>query len=147
MKPSLWPRASTRPRSGLTPHLLVPADKKSGCPEPAHHGLCAFDGTEPDRCPLCHRGLHEGPCALKETSEFECAACGVMLATVTDFARHQITYPDGHPLEGVFTGRCHDPADIGLELAGGVWGTPEGNAKRARLAENMAAISARKRRR
>lgn len=59
-----------------------------------------------------------------------CGACGAILATVTDFGRHQETYPQGHPLEGVFTGRCHDPAVLGLEQVNGVWGTPEGNVRR-----------------
>jgi hypothetical protein len=69
-------------------------------------------------------------------SQCGCAACGRLLATLTDFDRHQEHYPRGHRLEGVFTGRCHDPVTLGLELVGGVWGTPEGNANRARLARD-----------
>jgi len=63
-------------------------------------------------------------------SQCGCAACGLIVATLTDFDRHQ------ERAEGVFTGRCHDPVTLGLELVGGVWGTPEGNANRARLARD-----------
>lgn len=70
-------------------------------------------------------------------SQSGCAACGRMFATVTDFDRHQGRHPRGHPLEGVFTGCCLDPALIGLADAGGIWGTPEGNANRLRLAARL----------
>jgi hypothetical protein len=66
-----------------------------------------------------------------------CASCGRLLATLTDFDRHQ------ERSDGVFTGRCLDPAAVGLELAGVVWGTPEGNANRAQLANQMAAVRSR----
>jgi hypothetical protein len=32
--------------------LIVPRGEKSPCPH--HRGLCAYSGTEPDRCPACH---------------------------------------------------------------------------------------------
>ena len=95
---------------------------------------------------------HAGPysaycagCQPKDTrpqprgSQCYCSACGRLLATLTDFDRHQERHPRGHPLEGVFTGRCFDPATLGLELAGCVWGTPEGNAKRRQDSARMAA--------
>lgn len=68
-----------------------------------------------------------------------CAACGRIFATLTDFDRHQERYPRGHLLEGVFTGRCLDPASLGLALAAGVWGSPAGNARRSQDAARMAA--------
>jgi hypothetical protein len=87
-------------------------------------------------CPECQpRDARAQP----HGSQCYCAACGRMLATLTDFDRHQERHPRGHPLEGVFTGRCLDPADLGLELAGGIWGTPEGNVRRRQDAERMAA--------
>lgn len=61
-----------------------------------------------------------------------CAACGRMFATLGDFDRHHVR-PDG-----VFKGECLDPASLGLELAGEVWGSPAGNAHRAGLAARMA---------
>jgi hypothetical protein len=64
-------------------------------------------------------------------SQCYCSACGRLLATLTDFDRSQ------ERSDGVFTGRCLDPAPLGLELAAGAWGTPEGNANRARLADLM----------
>jgi hypothetical protein len=70
-------------------------------------------------------------------SQCRCAACGRLFATLTDFDRHQ------ERPEGVFAGRCLDPAPLGLAPAGGVWGTPEGNAKRALLASQMAAVRSR----
>lgn len=96
-------------------------------------------------------------------SQCGCAACGRIFATLTDFGRHQETYPRGHPLEGVFTGRCFDPESLGLELgplamvwageppvlapgpADGprVWGTPAGNASRARAGERIRLIRSR----
>ena len=42
----------------------------------------------------------------------------------------------------MFTGRCLDPASIGLEEHAGVWGTPEGNANRQRLSAGMASCRA-----
>jgi hypothetical protein len=60
-----------------------------------------------------------------------CGACGILLASLADFDRHQERYPRDHRSRGAFTGRCSDPAAIGLELRGSTWGTPEGNAKRA----------------
>lgn len=54
-----------------------------------------------------------------------CASCSRIFATLTDFDRHQQT------------GRCSDPASIGLELSAGVWGTPAGNVNRDRLAAAM----------
>lgn len=60
-----------------------------------------------------------------------CAACGRVFATLTDFDRHQ------ERIEGVFSGRCSGPVTLGLELAGGVWGTPEGNANRAQRAGRL----------
>jgi hypothetical protein len=90
-----------------------------------------------------------GECQPRDTrpaqpkgSQCYCSPCERVLATVTDFERHQETYPKGHPLEGVFTGRCFDPATLGLELSGGVWGTPEGNANRTRKADRMASVRA-----
>jgi hypothetical protein len=76
-------------------------------------------------------------------SQCQCAACTRIFASLTDFDRHQERHPRGHLLEGVFTGRCFDPATLGLALAGGVWGTPEGNARRALLAGQMAAVRSR----
>jgi hypothetical protein len=87
---------------------------------------------------------HAGPysaycagCQPKDTrpqprgSQCYCSACGRLLATLTDFDRSQ------EHSDGVFTGRCLDPALLGLELAAGAWGTPEGNANRARLADRL----------
>lgn len=68
-----------------------------------------------------------------------CAACGRVFATLTDFDRHQERHPLGHQLAGVFTGRCLDPVSVGLANAGGVWGTAEGNANRARKAGQLRA--------
>lgn len=31
---------------------MISSTERSSCPE--HHGLCAFTGYEPDRCPWCH---------------------------------------------------------------------------------------------
>jgi len=75
-------------------------------------------------------------------SQCACTACGRILATLTDFDRHQEHWPRGHPLEGVFTGRCLDPVSLGLELAGGVWGTLEGNARRQQDSARMARMGA-----
>ncbi len=33
-------------------HQHYAPGQRSTCP--LHHGLCAYTGTEPDRCPLCH---------------------------------------------------------------------------------------------
>ena len=99
-------------------------------------------------CFTCHAepagNDHAGPnsaycaaCAPRDAtaqphgSQCYCSACGAALATLTDFDRHQ------DRSDGVFTGRCLDPASLGLELAAGAWGTPEGNANRARLADLM----------
>lgn len=81
-------------------------------------------------CPECQpRDTRPQP----RGSQCWCVACGRMLATLTDFDRHQ----ERHPREGVFTGRCFDPATLGLELAGKAWGIPEGNANRARKAGRL----------
>ena len=93
-----------------------------------------YAGPNSAYCPECQpRDTRPQP----RGSQCWCAACGRMLATLTDFDRHHERHPRGHPLEGVFTGRCFDPATLGLELAGGVWGTPEGNANRARKARRL----------
>lgn len=59
------------------------------------------------------------------TSQAGCGACGRVFATVTDFDRGR--GPDG----------CLDPVALGLELAGHVWGTREGNAVRATKAARL----------
>jgi hypothetical protein len=78
------------------------------------------------------------PGRLLRPTEYECAPCSRIFATRTDFEAHQETYPRGHLLEGVFTGRCFDPVSLGLELAGDVWGTSAGNAYRGEFAARMA---------
>jgi hypothetical protein len=64
-------------------------------------------------------------------AQCRCAACSETFATLTDFDAHQVRR------DGVFTGECLDPAALGLELAGHVWGTPEGNARRVHLATRL----------
>ena len=87
--------------------------------------------------PAAETSAYCSSCQPKDTrpqphgSQCYCAACGRMLATLTDFDRSQ------ERSDGVFTGRCLDPAPLGLELAAGAWGTPEGNANRARLTDLM----------
>jgi hypothetical protein len=126
---SLWPRAEVELPSGLTPHLIVPPGKKSGCLEPEHHGLCAFDGTEPDRCPICHRGLHEGPCELKP-AENECGACHVVLGTLELFDAHRGKHGEA----------CKRPEDMGLvQDERGTWHTVRGLARRRADAERLRA--------
>ena len=104
------------------------------CREPAGN---AYAGSYSAYC---------GDCQPKDTrpdpkgSQCRCSPCGRTLATVTDFEAHQETYPKGHRLEGVFTGRCFDPESIGLELRSGVWGTPEGNANRNRKSARLKAL-------
>jgi hypothetical protein len=75
-------------------------------------------------------------------SQRACGACGAIFATLTDFDGHQVHYPRGHLLEGVFTGTCMHPLASGLEQVRGVWGTPDGNAHRASLAERLPGRSA-----
>jgi hypothetical protein len=73
-------------------------------------------------------------------SQCGCSACGRIFATLTDFDRHHERHPRGHQREGVFTGRCLDPVTLGLVQAAGVWGTPEGNARRRRSALAVLAL-------
>jgi hypothetical protein len=75
-------------------------------------------------------------------SQYGCGACDRIFATTADFDHHQERYPRGHPREGVFTGRCADPASVGLKVHAGVWGTPEGHASRIRSAGRMASVRA-----
>lgn len=90
-------------------------------------------------CPTCQpRDSRPQP----RGSQCACGACGRIFATLTDFDGHQERWPRGHDLEGVFTGQCLAPAALGLELAGGAWGTPEGNAKRRRFGEQAAGRAA-----
>jgi len=102
------------------------------------HLLCFTCKTKP--AGNDYAGPHSAYCAACQPgdtrpqprgSQCHCAACGATLATLTDFERHQ------ERTEGVFSGRCLDPASLGLELAARAWGTPEGNANRARLADRM----------
>jgi len=85
-------------------------------------------------------GIHSaycGECQPRATgpqprgAQCGCAACGRVLATLTDFDAHHVRR------DGVFAGRCLDPVSLGLELADGAWGTPEGNANRLRKADRL----------
>lgn len=65
-----------------------------------------------------------------------CPSCGHAFATLTDFDAHQVRH------DGVFTGTCRSPASIGLAEVSDVWGTPEGNAHRVRLAARLPRLAA-----
>lgn len=80
-----------------------------------------------------HGGPHSAYCAgcqpvrtgpRPTPTQHQCAPCGAIFATLTDFDAHQ-------------PGTCQPPAMIGLTLRGHVWGTPEGNADRDRRAARM----------
>jgi hypothetical protein len=46
--------------------LVIGAGERSPCPH--HNGLCAYDGTEPGRCPICHapRAAHDATMAAAD---------------------------------------------------------------------------------
>jgi hypothetical protein len=56
-----------------------------------------------------------------------CRGCGEVFATLTDFESHRREFS------------CLEPRETGMELDNGVWGTPEGNMRRA---EKRATVSA-----
>jgi hypothetical protein len=94
-----------------------------------------YGGPNSAYCPECQpRDTRPQP----RGSQCGCAACGRIFATLTDFDRHQ-RWGGGGEQDYSAPLRCLDPASLGLELAGGVWGTPEGNARRRQDAARMAA--------
>lgn len=92
---------------------------------PAGNGL---GGPSSAYCATCQPG--DTPQPLRN-AQCGCAACDETFATLTDFDAHQVRSA------GVFTGECLDPVALGLELAGHVWGTPEGNANRAQAVNRL----------
>jgi len=69
-------------------------------------------------------------------SQSGCAACGEVFATLTDFDKHHDV--DYNRTPAVV---CKPPATVGLELSNGAWGTPEGNATRARKSRQMTSMN------
>jgi hypothetical protein len=58
-----------------TEHTSYGPGEKSPCPH--HHGLCAYTGTEPDRCPTCHMSWERiDRCDHCESREKHAASCG-----------------------------------------------------------------------
>jgi hypothetical protein len=100
-------------------HALYATGEDSVC---LYHGLCAYTGTEPDRCPECHSLIDEdGICAHTELPPNRknpclCVACLELFTSLTAFDKHQRN------------GKCRNPIKCGLVLVdqGGwiLWGNP-----------------------
>lgn len=90
-----------------------------------------YGGSYSAYCGECQHRAGAGP--QPRGKQCGCAACGLLFWTLADFDRHQVR------VGGVFTGECLAPASLGLELAKGAWGTPEGNVKRAETAARLLA--------
>jgi len=92
-----------RARAG---HRLYPINAKSDCPV---HAYCAYDGTEPDRCAMCHVSIDVGcehnwagmPGGSRPAG---CRACGEIFSSNSAFDQHRRHF------------ECRDPSESGLVL-------------------------------
>ncbi len=88
---------------------IMPAGNVSGGPFSAYCANCQpIDDDQPPKGSQC-----------------ECGSCGLTFAALSDFDSHK-------------PGICLKPDEIGLKVRNGVYGTPEGNANRDRLARDLA---------
>jgi hypothetical protein len=78
-------------------------------------------------------------CDMHGTSYLHCGACHRSFLSLTAFDAHQdVDYSRRPAVE------CRDPASLGMTPGGtGVWGTPEGHARREATSARFAAVRSR----
>ena len=107
LPPSPRLRRAPKSRGG---HVLYTSGAISLC---SRHKLCAYTGTEKDRCPLCHaladrpsagcEGEH-GVLPLGRSRPCYCRGCDELFSSNSAFDHHQTSRG------------CHDPVKRGLVL-------------------------------